>query len=70
MRFGTEVTAATFADDEGWTVTLADGTEEVFDVVVAATGQLNRPYVPPIEGLDDLRRPGVPLRPLGPRPST
>jgi cation diffusion facilitator CzcD-associated flavoprotein CzcO len=52
VRFGTEVTALSFAEDAGWTVTLADGSEEVFDVVVAATGQLSRPYVPPIEGLD------------------
>lgn len=53
IRFDTEVTAAAFDDATGtWTLTLGDGSTFTADVVVAATGQLNRPYVPAIEGLD------------------
>ncbi len=54
IRFSTEVTAAAFDDGAGtWTLTLADGETFTADVLVAATGQLNRPHVPEIEGLDD-----------------
>ncbi len=54
IRFGTEVTAATFDEDAGtWTLDLGDGSTFAAEVVVAATGQLNRPYVPAIEGLED-----------------
>jgi len=53
IRFDAEVEALTFDEPSGaWTVRLADGDELVADVVVTATGQLNRPYVPPIEGLE------------------
>ena len=53
LRLGTELTAAAWDDDAVlWRLTFADGTEEVADVVVAATGQLNRPQIPDIEGLD------------------
>lgn len=53
LRLGTELTEATW-DDEAvlWRLAFADGSEEVADVVVAATGQLNRPQIPAIEGLD------------------
>jgi cation diffusion facilitator CzcD-associated flavoprotein CzcO len=53
IRFSTEVTAATFDEDTGtWTLALGDDTTFTADVVVAATGQLNRPHVPAIDGLD------------------
>ncbi len=53
LRFGTEVAAATFDEAAGtWRIELADGTTEEADVVVSATGQLNRPYTPSLEGLD------------------
>jgi len=53
IRFGTEVTAATFAVGDGtWTLALGDGSTFTADVVVAATGQLNRPHVPAIDGLE------------------
>ncbi len=53
IRFSTEVTAATFDEGAGtWTLDLGDGTTFTADVLVAATGQLNRPHVPAIEGLD------------------
>lgn len=53
LRFGSEVTDATFDEaSDTWALTFADGSTEEVDVLVAATGQLNRPYTPPIEGLD------------------
>ncbi|MFN8051180.1 MAG: NAD(P)/FAD-dependent oxidoreductase [Acidimicrobiales bacterium] len=61
IRFHTEVTSARFDDEAGtWTlesVTTDDGergpvASETFDVVVSGLGQLNRPYVPDIAGLD------------------
>lgn len=56
LRMRTEVTLAEFEQDDSgggeWVLTLADGSTERFDVVVSATGQLNRPYVPAIEGLE------------------
>ncbi|MCU1455737.1 MAG: putative flavin-binding monooxygenase [Acidimicrobiales bacterium] len=58
VRFGTEVTAATFDATAGcWQLDLADGSTHVADVLVAATGQLNRPHVPDIEGLDSFAGP-------------
>ncbi|MCU1352711.1 MAG: putative flavin-binding monooxygenase [Acidimicrobiales bacterium] len=54
LRFGAEITAATFDEDESrWRLDLADGTTHHADVLVAATGQLNRPHVPDLAGLDD-----------------
>src|SRR4051794_9568439 len=53
IRFGTEITAATFDEAAGrWRLDLADGSTFDADVLVAATGQLNRPHVPDFEGLD------------------
>jgi cation diffusion facilitator CzcD-associated flavoprotein CzcO len=53
LRLNTELTAATWNDDaRHWSLTFADGTENVADIVIAATGQLNRPQIPDIEGLD------------------
>lgn len=55
LRFGTEVGSMAFVEGDGggWDLTLADGSVERFDVVVSATGQLNRPYVPEVTGADD-----------------
>lgn len=54
LRLGTEITEATWDDDAAcWRLTFADGDTAEADVVVAATGQLNRPQIPAIEGLDD-----------------
>ncbi len=50
IRFATEVTSARY--DEGmWRVGTADG-EEVFDVLITATGVLRVPRYPAIPGLD------------------
>jgi cation diffusion facilitator CzcD-associated flavoprotein CzcO len=60
VRFGAEVVGATWNDDsKQWTVALADpstgsggaGTETI-DVLISAVGQLSRPALPSIEGMD------------------
>ncbi|MCU1355146.1 MAG: NAD(P)/FAD-dependent oxidoreductase [Acidimicrobiales bacterium] len=54
LRLGCAVEEATFDDDARcWRLRLQDGTEAEADVVVAATGQLNRPWIPAIDGRDD-----------------
>jgi cation diffusion facilitator CzcD-associated flavoprotein CzcO len=53
VRFGTEVQRCDWDDDtRGWTLTLGDGSTHVADVVVTACGQLSRPAVPHLPGLD------------------
>jgi cation diffusion facilitator CzcD-associated flavoprotein CzcO len=53
IQFGTEVVAATFDEKSGtWTLDLANGSQQIFDVVVMATGQLSRPKMPQVEDLD------------------
>jgi 4-hydroxyacetophenone monooxygenase len=56
IRFGTEVTSAVYRDQR-WTVTTAAGETVTADAVITAVGQLNRPKVPPIPGLDSFRGP-------------
>ncbi len=58
LELGVEVCGAAF-DDEArtWELTLGDGRTETFDVVVSATGQLNRPHVPEVPGLESFRGP-------------
>jgi cation diffusion facilitator CzcD-associated flavoprotein CzcO len=51
IRFNTEAKAAVW-DDGAWTVTLADGTAQVFDIVVAATGFLRMPSIPEVPGAE------------------
>lgn len=58
VRFGTEVTAASFDADAGkWTVELSTGDPVVVDVLVSAVGQLSRPSYPDIEGADSFDGP-------------
>jgi cation diffusion facilitator CzcD-associated flavoprotein CzcO len=53
IRFGTEVLAAAFDEEKGtWRLTLAGGAEHEADVLIAATGQLSRPSMPDVPGLD------------------
>lgn len=53
LRLSTELMAAAWDSDRNqWLLTFADGSEDVADVVVAATGQLNRPHIPDIPGLE------------------
>ena len=62
IRFETEVTGARWDESTAtWAVSVraADGTEEVLPAraVISAVGQLNRPNLPEIDGLDDFEGP-------------
>ena len=62
IRFCTEVESSEYSvADQGWTVNVrsADGGTEQLraNVVVSAVGQLNRPHIPALEGLDDFDGP-------------
>ena len=74
IRWETEVTAARWDDDRGWVVETraADGSTETLEAraLISAVGQLNRPKLPDIEGIDGFRRPRVPHRGAGTRTST
>jgi long-chain acyl-CoA synthetase len=53
IRFDTEVTAAVFDEDSGqWLVTTAAGDSIRVDALIMATGQLSRPKMPTVEGID------------------
>src|SRR5437879_10365662 len=56
LRFGTEITGARFDAGAGvWRLRTTGGEEIVADVLVSAVGQLNRPAIPAIPGLDRFR---------------
>jgi cation diffusion facilitator CzcD-associated flavoprotein CzcO len=58
IRFGVEIAEARFDEDVGvWNLRSAAGEEIQAEVLVSGTGQLNRPHVPDIPGLDDFRGP-------------
>ena len=57
IRYNTEVTGAVFDEDSGlWTVSTVDADgetdEHVVNTVISAVGQLNRPILPDVEGLE------------------
>ncbi|WP_280180692.1 flavin-containing monooxygenase [Nocardia farcinica] len=53
IRFGTEVTDAEFDESRGgWTVSTADGEQLRCAILVSAVGQLSRPAMPSIPGID------------------
>lgn len=53
IRFGTEVTEAEFDQGAGgWSVTTADGRQFWATILVPAVGQLSRPALPNIPGID------------------
>jgi cation diffusion facilitator CzcD-associated flavoprotein CzcO len=54
VRFGSEVSRLAF-DGGRWQLATKDGVREAVDVVIAATGVLHHPNLPPIEGLEDFR---------------
>jgi cation diffusion facilitator CzcD-associated flavoprotein CzcO len=54
IRFNTAVTSADHSPD-GWQVSTADGERLRFDVLVSAVGQLSRPAMPTIPGVDEFR---------------
>ena len=58
IRFGTEVTGASFDESTGrWTVEVRDGEAVVVDVLVSAVGQLSRPAYPDIAGSEKFAGP-------------
>ncbi|MEU2179017.1 NAD(P)/FAD-dependent oxidoreductase [Nocardia sp. NPDC019219] len=58
IRFGTEVTDAEFDERTGrWTVRTADGAQLTADVLIPAVGQLSRPALPNIPGIDTFTGP-------------
>lgn len=61
VRFGHEVTAMTWSDDDRmWTVEIDGPDGEMtheFHAVISAVGQLNRPNMPTIEGMDTFAGP-------------
>ncbi|OQS17313.1 4-hydroxyacetophenone monooxygenase [Nocardia donostiensis] len=53
IRFGVEVTDAEFDEQTGrWQVRTADGNQHTTDVLISAVGQLSRPAMPNIPGID------------------
>jgi len=58
LRFGAEVTSATFDQDRSrWSLAVAGGEEVTARAVVSSVGQLNRPALPDIPGRDRFRGP-------------
>jgi cation diffusion facilitator CzcD-associated flavoprotein CzcO len=58
VRFGTEVTGAVFDAEAGrWTIETDSGESRSFDVLVTACGQLTRPAIPSLPGLEDFDGP-------------
>ncbi|AWB92584.1 flavin-containing monooxygenase [Aeromicrobium chenweiae] len=53
VRFGAEVVAAAWDEDAAhWVVTFADRTTSTVDLLVSAVGQLSRPKLPGIDGVE------------------
>ena len=53
VRFDREVVAASYdADAANWTVTFAAGNQEIVDILISAVGQLSRPKLPEIDGVE------------------
>ncbi|WP_439957517.1 flavin-containing monooxygenase [Nocardia crassostreae] len=58
IRFGSEVTDAEFDERQGtWQIRTADGSTVTADVLIPAVGQLSRPAMPDIAGLDTFAGP-------------
>ncbi|WP_416565969.1 flavin-containing monooxygenase [Nocardia testacea] len=58
IEFGVEVTDAVFDEQAGtWTVHTADGSRRTAEVLISAVGQLSRPQLPAIPGIDSFTGP-------------
>lgn len=56
IRFGKEVSGAEFNAARGvWQIRFADGSTDQAQVLISAVGQLNRPQIPPLPGLENFR---------------
>lgn len=51
IRYGKEITRCEHADGR-WGIQSADGSTDVADIVIAATGVLHHPNIPDVDGLD------------------
>ena len=56
IRFDTEVASAVYGEQR-WTVTTTEGETLTADAVITAVGQLNRPKIPALPGMDAFRGP-------------
>jgi cation diffusion facilitator CzcD-associated flavoprotein CzcO len=56
IQYRKEITRCAFENGR-WTIEMADGSKDVGDVVIAATGVLHHPAYPDIEGLDSFAGP-------------
>ena len=53
VQFGREVIAASYDDDAAnWTVAFASGEQQTVDILISAVGQLSRPRLPDIKGIE------------------
>ena len=58
VHLGAEVTRADFDPEAGrWTVRTEDGAAREFDLLVTACGQLTRPAIPPLAGIEEFDGP-------------
>lgn len=56
IRFNTEIASATFDEATAqWHIKTTAGEERVADIVVSGVGQLNQPFIPEIEGLENFK---------------
>jgi len=56
MEFGQRVSALHFDEEKGnWRLQTEQGVDEEFDLVVSGIGQLHKPALPAIEGIDDFQ---------------
>ncbi|MEO6604659.1 MAG: NAD(P)/FAD-dependent oxidoreductase [Aeromicrobium sp.] len=56
VQYGREVTAGTWDPTSStWTVTFADDSTETVDILISAVGQLSRPELPPIPGIETFK---------------
>jgi cation diffusion facilitator CzcD-associated flavoprotein CzcO len=56
IQFNTEIASARWDDGESvWRLRTTDGQEIVAEVLVSGVGQLNRPYTPKIEGIEQFK---------------
>lgn len=58
IRFNTEVTAAEWQESQQhWRISLNDGTHITARALISATGQLNQPAYPPLQGIEAFQGP-------------
>jgi len=58
IRFNTEVTTAEWQEQQQhWRISLNDGTHVTARALITATGQLNQPAYPPLQGIDAFHGP-------------